>query len=143
MTVAGIILDTNVVSEPLRPVGTPKVIAWLDRQAQDTLFLTATSLSELLTGVRILPDGERKERLEASLNDWLPRIFGPRILPFDREAAEEYARIVSRARARGGSISFPDAQIAAIALVREFAVATRDAGPFRAAGVAVIDPWAE
>jgi len=143
MTVAGIILDTNVVSEPLRPVGNPKVIAWLDRQAQDTLFLTATSLSELLTGVRILPEEKRKERLEAALNDVLPRIFGPRILGFDRVAAEEYSRIVSRARARGLAISFPDAQIAAIASVHGFAVATRDAGPFRAAGVAVIDPWAE
>jgi predicted nucleic acid-binding protein len=79
--------------------------------------------------------------LETALKQLLTYLFGDRILGFDQQAAKEYAEIVSRARANGFALSVGDAQIAAIAVAHGFVVATRDIGPFRAAGVSVIDPW--
>lgn len=138
-----IILDTNVVSEPMRPGGSEAVLAWLDRQAADTLYLTAINLAELLVGIAILPAGKRKHGLDAALTEVVSSLFGSRILPFDQAAAKAYALVVSRARTAGRAIGAADGQIAAIALVHGFTVATRDAVPFEAAGVPVIDPWAE
>jgi predicted nucleic acid-binding protein len=136
-----IILDTNVVSEPMKPGGDPAVRDWLDRQAADTLYLTATSLSELLLGIDLLPEGKRKRDLAGALWALLEKLFAGRILPFDERAALAYAPIVRRARAAGHDISFADGQIAAVAAAREFAVATRDVRPFTAAGVPLINPW--
>ena len=136
-----IILDTNVVAEPMRASGNPGVQAWLDEQAAETLYLTATSLSELLLGIEILPDGKRKKGLSAALSELLVRLFGLRILPFDQQAAMAYAPLVGRARAGGRLISVADAQIAAIAAVHGFTVATRDFAPFVAVGVPIINPW--
>lgn len=125
----------------MRPRSEPAVKAWLDLQSAETLYLTATSFSELLVGVDLLPPGRRKDGLEAALTEFVFRLFGPRILAFDREAARAYATLVARARAAGHVIGFADGQIAAIAAVHGYAVATRDTAPFRAAGVAVINPW--
>jgi toxin FitB len=136
-----IVLDTNVVSEPIRPHGNPAVRSWLDQQVAETLYLAATSLSELLMGVEILPDGKRKEGLGTILSELIDRLFESRILPFDQQAALVYAPLVGRARAAGHAISVADGQIAAIAALRGFTVATRDTGPFVAAGVPVINPW--
>lgn len=136
-----IVLDTNVVSEPMRLHGNPAVQAWLDRQVADTLYLTTTSLAELLVGVGILPDGKRKAGLAAGLNDLLTALFGGRILPFDQPAAETYARLIVHARANGRVISVADGQIAAIATTHGFSVATRDVTAFVASGVRVINPW--
>ena len=136
-----IILDTNVVSEPMKPNGNPAVRDWLDRQVAETLYLTATSLSELLVGIEILPRGKRREGFATALNELLVRLFGPRILPFDRAAAMAYAPLIGRARDSGCPVSVADGQIGAIAEVHGYAVATRDTAPFLAAGVAVINPW--
>jgi hypothetical protein len=107
------------------------------------MFLTATSLSELILGIEIMPTSRRKDGLAQALNDLLTRLFGPRIVPFDQRAALAYAPIVSRARSMGRAISVADGQIAAVAKVHGFAVATRDTAPFIAAGISVIDPWRE
>lgn len=136
-----IILDTNVVSEPMRPQANAAVLDWLDRQVAETLYLTATSLAELLVGIGLLPQGRRREQLKSSLAELLGVLFRGRILAFDAEAATRYADIVARARGNGQMISVADAQIAAIAATHGFHVATRDTGPFVAAGVPVIDPW--
>ena len=136
-----IILDTNVVSEPMKPNGNLAVRKWLDRQVAETLYLTATSLSELLVGIDILPDGKRKQGLDTALAELMVKLFGTRILPFDRQAAIAYAPLVSRNRTVGCIISVADGQIAAIAATHGFTVATRDTAPFVAAGVAVINPW--
>ena len=136
-----IILDTSVVSEPMRPSGDPEVREWLDRQVAETLYLTATSLSELLVGIELVPRGKGREHLSATLSALMNRLFGPRILPFDRQAAVVYASLVGRARDRGRSISVADGQIAAIALMHGFAIATRDTAPFKAVGASVINPW--
>jgi len=138
-----IILDTNVVSEPMKSNGSPAVQAWLDRQAVETVYLTATSLSELLVGIAILPEGKRKEGLDAALGELVEKLFGARVLPFDQRAAVAYAHLVGRARASGYPISVADGQIAAIATVHGFTVATRDTAPFVAVGVPVINPWQE
>lgn len=137
-----IILDTNVVSEAVKIGRDPTVVAWLDGQAAETLYLTATSLSELLIGVEILPTGKRKDGLNAHLSDLLTKLFGSRILPFDQEAAIAYGVLVGRARAAGKAVSMPDGQIGAIASVHGFSVATRDRAPFDALSVPVINPWA-
>jgi len=118
----------------------PTVLAWLDEQAAETLYVTAISHAELLVGIEMLPAGKRRRLLPASLTELLEHLFGSRILPFDGAAAAQYARIYSRTK-RTGPISRADVQIAAIAAVDDFSVATRDVEPFRAAGVGVINPW--
>ena len=136
-----ILLDTNVVSEPMRPEPDPKVLTWLDAQTADSLYLSTVSLAELLLGIESLPAGKRRKALAAALDGQIIALFGGRILPFDVAAAEVYPKIVVRARRRGHPIAEADAQIAAVAASRQFAIATRDEGPFRAAGVPVINPW--
>ena len=136
-----IILDTNVVFEPMKANGAASVVDWLDRQTAETLYLTAVNLAELLVGVETMPVGKRREGVGAALAALIAKLFGARILPFDEDAARTYAALVARARARGVALSVADAQIAAIATVKGFTVATRDTTPFVAAGVPIIDPW--
>ncbi|MGD0546239.1 MAG: type II toxin-antitoxin system VapC family toxin [Terracidiphilus sp.] len=136
-----IVLDTNVISEPLKPRADPAVIRWLDSQTPETLYLTATALSELLIGIALLPAGKRKRGMELAMQSLLTKLFAGRFLSFDREAAIAFALLGSRAAAKGSSISVADCQIAAIAAVHGFAVATRDAAPFLAAGVPILNPW--
>ena len=136
-----ILLDTNVVSEPMRPNPDPKVLAWLDAQAAESLYISTVSLAELLLGIESLPTGKRRKALAHTLHEQVLALFGKRIVPFDLGAAETYAQIVTRARRRGHPIAVADAQIAAIAASRQFTVATRDEAPFHAAGVPVINPW--
>lgn len=121
--------------------GDPAVQKWLDDQLAETLYLTATSLSELLLGIELLPDGERKEGLSVALAELLGHLFGPRILPFDERATAAFAPLIRRTRAAGQTHSMADAQIAATATVHGFAVAARDTAPFPAADVPVINPW--
>ena len=136
-----IVLDTKVVSEPMKPDGDRRVEAWLDEQLAETLYITSISLSELLLGVELLPDGKRKKELGVALRDLLETLFGNRVLPFDLQAAITYATRISKARAAGRAISMADGQIAAIAAAHGFTVATRDTTPFVAAGVPVVNPW--
>jgi hypothetical protein len=138
-----IILDTNVISEPMKLRGDHAVQAWLDRQEAETLYITATSLSELLVGIELVPTGKRRANLARSLTRLLEKLFGPRILPFDRRAAIAYASVIGRTRAAGYTISVADAQIAAIAQVTGFTVATRDIDPFAAARTPIVNPWTD
>ena len=138
-----IVLDTNVVSEPLRPAPDSAVLAWLDRQAVETLFLTTIGLAELRYGVAALPQGRRRQALADALDERILPLFGSRILPFDEAAAGAYAAIRANARHSGKVIAATDGYIAAIAAAKGFAVATRDISPFAAAGVPVVNPWAD
>jgi hypothetical protein len=135
-----ILLDTNLVSEALKVEPHPSVRAWLDAQVAETLFLPSISVAELLFGIGALPDGRRKGLLAARIDRLLSEFAG-RILPFDTEAARRYADLAVKARAAGPGLPTPDGYIAAIAAAHGFAVATRDVGPFRAAGARAIDPW--
>ena len=137
-----ILLDTNVVSELSKPTGDARVLEWLNSQPERNLFLTAITLAEILEGVSLLPDGKRKQMLRVTINEAVARFVNP-VLPFGRQAAEVYATLVVRAKAKNYTLPIADAQIAAIAASQGFTVATRDVAPFRAAGVAVINPWEE
>jgi predicted nucleic acid-binding protein len=137
-----IILDTNVVSEPLRPAPDERVVRWLDAQPAEALYLTSINTAELWAGVARLPRGARRHTLETSLDAMLRRLFGARRLAFDDAAARVYADLVEHCDARGTALPLADGMIAAIARVHGFAVATRDTAPFVAAGITTVDPWA-
>jgi predicted nucleic acid-binding protein len=136
-----IILDTNVISEPLKPRADPAVIRWLDAQDPNTLYLTAVNLAEVLIGIALLPAGKRKRGMELAARSLQMKLFASRFLSFDRDAAIAFSLLGSRAAAKGYPISVADCQIAAIAAVHGFTVATRDTAPFLAAGVPIINPW--
>lgn len=121
-----ILVDTNVISEPLKAQGDPCVVAWLDRQPAETLFIATISLSEILFGIAALAAGKRRDRLAEAFENVVLRLFSGRLLSFDLEAARAYASLMSAARARGLSVSIVDGQIAAIAQANGFSVATRD-----------------
>ena len=135
-----IILDTNVVSEPLKPAPAQTVLDWLDRQAPETLYLTAVSLAELLAGIEALPSGRRRLELEQALTRQILPLFEGRILSFDAKAAEAFGKINAGAKAVGNTMGFADGAIAAIASSQGFALATRNVRDF-SAGVALINPW--
>ena len=137
-----IILDTKLVSEPLNPSPEPAVLAWLDRQAPETLYLTTINLAELLAGIEALPQGRRRTELYRALTTQIMPLFKGRILAFDEKAAEAFALINACAKAAGNPISFADGAIAAIASAHGFLLATRNVRDFRGIGVEVINPWA-
>ncbi|MCC8947491.1 type II toxin-antitoxin system VapC family toxin [Bradyrhizobium sp. Arg62] len=135
-----ILLDTNVVSEAMKPEPHPSVRGWLDAQAAETVFLSSVTVAELLFGIGALPRGRRKDRLATTLDGVLD-LFSARILPFDTAAARRYADLAVKARAAGKGFPTPDGYIAGIAAVQGFAVASRDTSAFKAAGLTTIDPW--
>ncbi|MDR1020286.1 MAG: type II toxin-antitoxin system VapC family toxin [Synergistaceae bacterium] len=135
-----ILLDTNVVSEAMKPEPDPAVLAWLNAQVAETLYISSVSLAELLFGIGVLPEGRRK-RLLSEMLDGVLDLFGSRVLAFDIEAARRYAELSVKARAAGKGFPVTDGYIAAIASSRGFTVATRDTAPFEAAGIAEVNPW--
>lgn len=135
------ILDTNVISELVRPAPSPSVIAWVSGQLASTLFLTAVTEAELRFGVEIMPAGIRRDDVRSSIDAILREDFAGRVLPFDSESAEAYASIAATRRASGNPISLPDAQIAAIAAANGMAVVTRNEADFAGVGVDIVNPW--
>lgn len=135
-----IVLDTNVVSEAMKPEPNPAVRDWLNNQAAETLYLSSVTLAELLFGIGTLPAGKRKDMLAQAL-EGLMQLFRDRVLPFDSDAAWRYAELAVKARAAGRGFPTPDGYIAAIAASRGFIVASRDTAPYEAAGIAIINPW--
>ncbi len=136
-----IILDTNVVSELMRPMPSSRVVEWVAGQAAPNLFFSTVSEAELLYGVAILPAGVRRDGLLEAVEGVLREDFDGRILPFDSFAARSYAMIAALRRAAGRPISHADCQIAAIAHSQGAAVATREVEAFEGIGLDVIDPW--
>ncbi len=136
-----IILDTNVVSELLRPAPSPAVEAWLAAQDGATVFFTAIGEGELRLGVAILPAGRRRTSLAEAIDAMLEEDFRDRILPFDTAAAQAYAAIAADRRTAGRPISQFDCQIAAIARNRQAVLATRNPVDYEDCEIEVIDPW--
>jgi toxin FitB len=136
-----IVVDANVISEAMRDTANGRVVEWMDAQAVETLFLSAITVAELRFGIAVLPAGKRRDKMSARLEQEVLPVFAGRVLPFDMDASETYAALMSRARQRGKAIAKADGYIAAAAASRGFAVATRDMSPFKAAGVPVVDPW--
>ena len=138
-----IVLDTNVVSEILKPKPSETVTRWLAAQNASEVFTTTITQAELLYGVESLAPGKRRTQLLAAIEEILATSFEGRILPFDENAAREFARIVAARDARGRPISNSDAMIAAIARTCRASVATRNATDFAGCGIAIINPWNE
>jgi predicted nucleic acid-binding protein len=136
-----ILLDTNVVSEPLKASCDKSVLSWIDEQVIETLYLSTISLAELRFGIAVLPEGKRRDTLFSSLEQQVLPLFAGRILLFDEPASQAYATLRARARNAGQAIATADGYIAAIAVAHGFAVATRDTSPFEAVGLKVINPW--
>lgn len=136
-----IILDTNVISELLTPKPSIAVESWVADQPPASLFTTTVTQAEILYGVRLLPDGKRRRNLLAAIEPIFSEDFAGRMLSFDRDAADAYASLAVGRRQAGRPISQFDAQIAAIALSRGAAVATRNVMDFSEIGIEVIDPW--
>lgn len=135
-----ILLDTNVISEAMKPDSDPRVRRWLDAQPAEALFLSSVTLAELSYGVSVLPKGKRRQRLTAAI-EGVVELFAGRLLAFDADAARRYGVLAATARASGRGFPTPDGYIAAVAAARAFAVASRDPTAFAAVGLTVIDPW--
>ncbi|MGV0741003.1 PIN domain-containing protein [Mycolicibacterium sp. XJ870] len=136
-----ILVDTNVISEPLRKSPEARVIEWINNQPLETLYLSAISVAELRFGVASLPAGKRRKSLAESLETRVLPLFANRVLAFDLPASQAYADLMSKARVAGRAIAAADGYIAATAAANRMAVATRDTTAFDAAGVPVINPW--
>lgn len=135
------ILDTNVVSELMRPNPEENVVEWIISQDSKDLYLTTVSEAELRYGVEIMPVGKRREGLRAVMDAMFREDFAERILPFDSPSVQAYAVIAASRRSAGRPISHSDCQIAAIASAHSASVATRDVSGFEGCGVNVVNPW--
>jgi predicted nucleic acid-binding protein len=136
-----ILLDTNVISEPQRQKPNARVLDWLDAQALETLYLSTITVAELRAGIALMPAGKRRDSLHANLEKRLLPMFANRVLSFDMACTKTYAELLAKSRAAGLAVDAADAFIAAVALANGFIVATRETGPFEAAGLEVINPW--
>jgi toxin FitB len=136
-----IVLDTNVVSEMMRPAPDATVLNWLNAQVADELWLNSVVVSELLFGIARLPGGARKRQLADTFAAMLSEDFVGRILSFDLEAAVIYAELVAVREAKGRPVAMADAQIAAICLAHGAKLATRNTKHFEGLGLVLVNPW--
>ena len=136
-----IVLDTNVISELWKAVPDSSVLSWIDAQMVETLYLSAITVAELRFGLAAMPSGKRRAIFQDRLEREVLPAFTSRVLPFDLDASKAYADLMAQAKAAGKAIGRADGYIAATAVARGLMVATRDIGPFQAAGLNVINPW--
>ncbi|EKU98370.1 putative nucleic acid-binding protein [Leptolyngbya sp. PCC 7375] len=135
------VLDTNVVSELMKPHVDPNVETWFASHARDSLYTTTITQAEILYGIAILPDGARQQRLQTLAQLMFQEDFAGKLLPFDPAAASYYAALSSHRRARGIPISQFDAQIAAICQAHQAAIVTRNVDDFVHCDLKIINPW--
>ena len=136
-----ILLDTNIISEMMRPVPTAQVVSWFNQQRSTLLFLCAVTVAEISYGLNALAEGARRRRLQEAFEKLLRIGFQHRILPFDLPAAEIYGNIMANRKAAGRPLSVLDGQIAAIARAEGFILATRNERDFVDCGVEIINPF--
>jgi len=138
----GILLDTNVLSELMRGAPDVSVLAWFDKQGQHGLYTSVVTQAEIFLGIALLPGGKRRDALAITAEMMFREDFDGRCLPFDQSAAHEYAMLVAARTKAGRPISTEDAQIAAIALANQLALATRNTRDFlEIEGLVVLNPW--
>ena len=135
------LLDTNVVSEWVKPMPNPNVAAWLAGIDEDRAFLSVVTLAEVRRGIELLQLGRRRDRLTEWLTDELPARFETRIVPIDRRVADEWGITMARSRALGVGLGTMDGFIAATAVVHGLTVVTRNETDFRRIGIALLNPW--
>jgi hypothetical protein len=139
-----ILLDTNVVSELMRPVPDLGVVAFLDSYPESDVWISAVTVAEICMGIALLPGGKRKDILYAAAEKMFAEDFYARCLPFDCEAGREYARITKERREKGRPVSVEDAQIAAVAVIGGLVLVTRNTSDFlEISGLQIINPWTE
>lgn len=136
-----IILDTNVVSEPMRPKPSERVRGWIETQVRAELCTTVITQAEILYGLALLPSGKRRQTLTRAVHEMFSVDFRDRVLPFDGATAEHFAAITADRRKAGMPIGILDAQIAAIARTHGARLATRDIADFQGCGIQLINPW--
>ena len=136
-----ILLDTNVISELMRSEPAQMVLDWFGKHDAADLFISAITEAELRTGVAILPEGQRRDRLQLAIDAMIDQDFQGRVLPFDSPSAKAYAEIAAQRRAAGRPVAEADCQIAAIARATDAPIATRNVKDFDGCGVRVINPW--
>ncbi len=136
-----IVVDTNVISEVMRPQPSPAVLDWLNNQDSNLLFVTTVTLAEIGYGLRVLPDGLRRRQLQTRFEQFIAQAFEERVLDFTAPAAHAYAEIMGHRKETGRVMSLPDGQIASIALAHGFAVATRNIKDFEDCGIELINPF--
>jgi len=136
-----IILDSNVLSELMRPKPSPQVAAWVAQQPLADLFTTAITEAEICYGIELLAKGKRRDALLAAAQGIFTEDFAGRVLAFDTDAAHSFASIAAHRRALGRPISHADAQIAAIARTHRAKLATGNGPDFADCGIIVVDPW--
>jgi len=136
-----ILLDTNVISELMKPSPEARVETWLAGQPPADCFLSSVTEAELRYGIEILPLGQRRQQFKIALDAMLAQDFAGRILAFDSAAALAYATLAADRRRSGRPISQLDAQIAAIARSVGASLATRNVGDFQGCGISIVDPW--
>ena len=136
-----ILIDTNVISELWKAEPNPDVLAWMDAQAVETLYLSSVTVAELRFGVAVMPEGQRRSIYQERLEKEVLPAFTGRVLPFDLAASRAYADLMAGARLTGKAIGKADGYIAATASACGLMVATRDISPFEAAGLKLVNPW--
>lgn len=136
-----ILIDTNVISELWKVEPNPGVLAWIDAQTVETLYLSAITVAELRFGLATMPEGKRRTIYQERLEKEVLPTFAGRVLPFDLDASQAYADLMARARVDGRAIGKADGHIAATAASHGLIVATRDISPFEAAGLTIVNPW--
>ena len=136
-----IVLDTNIISEVMRPQPDKAVISWLNQHSEGQLFITSITLAEIHYGLAILPDGQRKYNLQKRFDYFITQGFEQKILTFDEKAAIAYAQIMGHSKRMGQVMSFPDGQIAAITQTQRFSLATRNVKDFQHCSIALINPF--
>jgi hypothetical protein len=136
-----IVVDTNVISELVRPQPDPGVVAWVARHPSSTLFTTTITQAEILYGVAVLPTGRRRTALEAAIEAIFTVDLAGRVIPFDADAARAYATLAARRRSLGRPIAQLDGQIGAIAKSRGASLATRNVADFADCDVTLVNPW--
>jgi predicted nucleic acid-binding protein len=136
-----ILVDTNVLSAMMRVSGEPAVERWFDAQPPESVWTTTITIFEIRFGLALLTPGRRRDRLDNAFAHAIDDLFGGRVLPFDRTAAEIAAAIAARQRQIGRPIEIRDVQIAGIAAARKATLATRNIRHFQDLGIALVDPW--
>lgn len=136
-----IVLDTNVLSELMRPAPSAAVLRWVAGQPAASLFTTTITQAEILFGLALLPEGRRRSDLLATAEQMFAEDFAGRVLPFDAAAATTFAPIAAGRRQKGRPTGAFDAQISAIAASRGAALATRNVADFLDCGLSIVNPW--